>query len=256
MGNPTGDTLPALVYDGKTRVGAEVLIYYNLMPSYKLAEVGIDGDSNEVVTIQSACGAGGSLPASGFTAIRARVPIGDPDDSVWTIDGNDGTLPGYAPPDQAAEVGNITSMTTSTTASVTNSTPGDAVDVVRLPHPAGDVLLCYDQGMSIEIPEENRPIPRKFDSTDHYVRQRAEKTINISDLRISNLDGLARLKDRDITLILKFFPSGGSIASEIVYLTKVRLSTPFEIPEDANESVLTSATGSFSDRFVFTAPPT
>lgn len=259
MADPTGVSLPALTYNGKTRVGGEFYLYVNYEDAYYLAEIGVDADSNEQVVADAGCGSAGSLPVSGFGVIRAKTPIGtgSSDETTWDVgSGEDGVLPAQAPPDQAAEVGSISSVPAASGVTVTNGTPGDSADLIVLPNPANDILICYDQGLSSETPDENRAIPRKFNSVDHYVRQRVEKTLSVSDLKVCNIEGLAKLKNRDVCLIGKYFPDGGAVPSEIIYYTRVRLSVPEEIPEDANESVLSNATGSFRDRIVFSAKPT
>lgn len=242
--DPTGVVLPDLVYNPKTRVSGEFYLYYNLQPAYYHGVIGMTDDGAQG-RAETPCASSPVVP-SGFAVVRARTALKAGASSTW----NGGILPAYAPPGQSAEA-----TSTAIPGTVTGAAVGDGVDVITLPHPAGDVLICFDQGFSAEAGDENRPIPRKFNPADHYVRQRPENTINLSDLLVCNLQGLARLRQRDCTLIGYFYPDGGAVASEIIYYTNVRLNIPKDVPEDANESVRVNATGTFRDELVFSARP-
>ena len=250
-GNPTGVLLPDLVYDPRTRTGGEFYLYYSTSPAYYFGSVGVDASLDATPRAESSCGgSAGSIPSSGVCCVRALTALKASGGSTWL----GGTLPPYAPPGQAAEIDSISTLPTNP--SVTGAAAGDSVDVLCLPGPASEVLICYDAGLNSEVGDENKPIPRKFNKTDHWVRQRAENKITLSDIYCCNLQGLAALKNRDCVLIGKFYPDGGAVPSEIHYYTGVRLSVPLTIPEDANESVKISASGSFRDEVVFTARPT
>lgn len=253
--NPTGLFLPALVYDGLTRVGNDSILFYNLTPARVVGQAGVDGNSDELWTQEQSCGNVEALPVSNIGVIRARTPIKHSDQSTWKIFGADtGVLPAYAPPDQGAEIGTITSVTSINQAGLLiTATPGDSVDVIALPHRSGNILLCYDQGISVDPGTEDKPIPRKWNSADHFVRQRGERSISVRDMYVNNIEGLAAIRNRTVTLIEEVYPSGSSIPSEIIYYTGVRLKVPREVGQDGNESVVVNAEGSFRERIVMTA---
>lgn len=255
MANPTGVRLPALVYDQKTRVGGEFYLYYNLGCSYYFGAIGYDGATAQY-RAEASCGSPcSSIPASGVGCVRSKVALKAVGDTVWTAAGGlTGTLPAYSPPGQAAETGTLTAVN-SATVGVTGATAGDSVDVIVLPNPTNDVLLCYDRGLSVDIGDETRAVTRKFQAVDHFVRQRADNKISLKDLYCCNLQGLSLLRQRDITLIGKFYPDGGAVPSEILYWTGVRLNVPKNIPEEANDSVQVDASGVFRDQLAFSARP-
>lgn len=253
---PTGFALPSLVYDRKTRVSGEHYLYYNLGIANYLGTVGIDGSSNVAANPATSCGTAGVNPASGFMVARMRRSMLSLTDIAWTVGGLSGTIPGASPVGQACELGApLTSLPSTTTVSAVTGSPGDSIDVIVLPPPAGDVLICYDQGLNVDTGQENKAIARKFSAVDHFVRQRPDNKVSLKDLLCCNLQGLSKLRQRDFTLKSVFYPDGGAIPSEIRYYTNCRLSVPTDIPEDSNESVMISAEGIFKDAIVFTAVP-
>lgn len=252
--NPTGNELPSLVYDEKTRVGGEFFLYYNLGLANVLGTLGLDGNSSPVWQPAQSCGQSGENPSGGFTVAKAKKPLISTTDSTWRVNAlTGGILPGSSPIGQACELGAAVTSVTSYT--ISGASAGDGVDIIVLPNPDDDVLICFDQGLSANIGAENRPVPRKFDPVDHYVRQRPENTISLKEIYCCNLRGLSLLRQRDVTLIGKWYPDGGAIPSEIVYFTGVRLNIPMDIPEDSNESATISAEGMFRDKLAFTARP-
>jgi len=254
--NPTGLLLPQLIYDGKTRVAGEVHLYYNLTLAHVFGSIGIDGDGNEVYEPEASCGPSTDIPVSNIGAVRIRKPIKSGTDSFWGIGGgNTAQIPMYAPADQAAELGSIGSSVLQGSVVVTGASPGDSAEVIALPNPAGDVLICYDAGLDWDTGVEDKPIPRKFKNADHYVRQRGERTLTVKDMYVNNLVGFAGLRNRDFTLIAKIFPDDGAIPSEIIYFTGARLNVPRTIPEDANESITVNATGNYKEALIFSARP-
>ncbi len=201
------------------------------------------------------CGPERNLPASNVGVVRVVKPLKATAASQWSIDGgtNSGVLPGYGTTGHSAEVGQIPANLDTVNLDITGAEPGDTVDLIALPNPAGDVLLCYDGGMSANTGTENKPIPRKFSSADHYVRQRPDKTLTLRDMFVSGREGLAAIKDRDVTLIMKVYPDGGGVPSEIRYFTNVRFSVPLEIPQDGNESIMSTGEGSFEKDIILSS---
>jgi hypothetical protein len=246
-----------LVYDRKTRVGGEFYLYYNLGIPYYFGALGVDGESAATYRADPTCGSSGTIPVSGFAVVRAKTPIKAAVDTTWTVNSMTAVLPAYSPPGQSAELGSAApnSISAVNTYNVTDGEPGDGVDIIMLPNPANDVLICYDQGLNAESGAENRAIPRKFNPVDHYVRQRPDNRITLREMYCCNLQGLSLLRQRDFTLIGKFFPDGGAVPSEVRYYTNVRFNLPVEIPQESNDSVMISAEGMFRDMLAFTARP-
>jgi hypothetical protein len=254
---PTGKTLPALVFDPKTRVGGEFYLYYNLGQAYRYGSVGVDGEGDPTFRAEAPCAGNLALPASGFQVIRAAVPIKADVESTWEVDSLTAKLPPFAPPGAAAELtllGGTPITPTLGNLDITGAVPGDSVDIMVLPNPEDEVLICYDEAFNMDVGDEQKAIGRKFSPVDHYVRQRPNNQLTISDLYVTAQEGLAALRNRPVTLIGKFFPDGGAAVGEIYYWTNVMLNVPFGKGDDVNESVKISATGMF-DRFLsFTLP--
>lgn len=249
--------LPTLVYDPRTRVGGEAFLYYNLGEAFKAGSIGITGPGVFDFNVEQSCaGSNQSPPASAVWVIRARTPIKATSNIVVTVQGNDAIMPALAPLGHSVEFeDDLSDPIVEGDISITGGVAGDSIDVIALPNPATDVLICFGQGFNAEVGEENRPIPRGFIPVDHYVRQRPTNTISLSEFYQSNREGLSLIRNRDATLILKFFPDGGATPSEIKYYTRARLSVPTEVPQDANESVQVNATGTFAEFLSFAADP-
>lgn len=244
-------SIPDLVYDGKTRVGAEVLLYYNLGKGVKIGSLvktatGIDklpeAPCADTIVCPTSGWVAGSLPKQNLAAITAVTP------------GTDG-FPLKSPVGSAVEVQD-TPSTNINTFSFTGGAVGDTVDILCMPNPADDVLICFDAGFTPTIGRANRPIPRKFLAADHFVRQRPENSVRISDLLVSHWAGLQRINGIDVTLIAKIYPDGGSSASEIQYYLGARLSVPsMNSAAEANDSITIDAEGTFNFAAIFSAPP-
>lgn len=234
--------LPGLVYNGRTKVGAEALVYFNLYPGLIVGSIAYDG-TQIVKTSLAGCYGGETVDSNGFAA---RVLVTE---NAAAIDG----IPLGAPIFTAEEAAEAPS-TDITTFSATPSVAGDAVDIVCLGDPANDVLICYDQGFSFSPGLSSRPIPRKFNPADHYVRQRPENSLSLTDLFVSNWDGLQAIKGKTVSIIVKISPDGSGSYSEIQYYGGVRLNpVPINAPGDANESMEISMDGTFNFVAIFSA---
>jgi len=247
----TGIALPALLRNRKTRVGGEFYLFYNLGQAYKYGSIGIDAAGNPQYRANARCSGDGSLPVSGFAAVRALTPLGALE-STWSVGANEAVLPAMSPPGQASELG-LTIAVPSQANIDGEGNVGDSVDIIILPNPADDVLICFDQGINIEEGDTQRAIGRKFEPVDHYVRTRPNNQLTLADLYIDNMEGIAVLKQRMVTLKYVVYPDGGAVPSEIGYLTNVRLNVPKSIAEDPGESVKLNATGSFNEALIFSA---
>ena len=249
----TGIALPELLNDIKTRVGGEFYLYYNLGQAYKYGSIGVDGNLDAQYRANASCGGNQSLPVSGFAVVRARTAIKSAIPSTWSVGANDAELPAYAPPGQSAELGLTIAVPSAANVAVVDAEAGDSADIIILPNPADDVLICFDQGLNIEVGDTQRPIGRKFEQVDHYVRVRPNNQLTLADLYVCNMKGLASLQQRQVTLKYVVYPDGGAVPSEIGYFTNVRLNIPKSIAEDPGESVKVNATGMFNEMLVFTA---
>ncbi len=247
--------LPTLSYNPRTRASGEVLVYYNLGNAYTYGAAGNAGANTPTWRSEPQC-AGVATPPSGFVAARAIVAIGANDFDL-SIQGDDFVMPGLSPVSNGIEIEDATLSEPIDAGDITinDGNEGDSVEIIALPHPDNDVLLCYDQGLNAEIQDEFRAIPRKFVTADHYVRQRPSNTISLAEFFVCNLQGLSLLRGRDVTIIAKFYPDGGAVPSQIDYFTGVRLNVPREIPQEANDSVQVNASGSFKQFISFCAEP-
>jgi hypothetical protein len=258
MSGPTIQLAP-VAFDPRSRVGGEFYLWYNLNNYVNYGSVALASDgTTSYWSSLAGCGGSATPPPSGVYAIRAKTAIKASGEVAVSIGGLTATLPGLCPPGTTVEAtgSGFTPPATPSGTAITGGQPGDTFDVICLPSPASDILICYDDGFTMELGEISKPIPRKFNPVDHYVRQRPSNTLNIQNLYCCNLKGLSALAQRSCCLIGKLFPDGGGIPTEVLYWGNVRLTAPLQIPQDANESVIVQATGSFQDYMAFTAQPT
>lgn len=229
----TTPTLPTLVFAGKTKVDAEVLVYYNLGLSTIVSySVYANGAAVTVNEIDCSTGASVTCPSGNITA---GVVFGSNVGSfgAW----------GVNPPLYAADV-----------SAVTATGEGDIIATVCLPDPANDVLICYDQGIEASPGLSFKPIPRKFQSADHYVRQRAENTLTLNDLLVCSTKGLQRVSGRLCTIIVKIVPNGAGVPCEIQYYGGVLFSPkPMNSGQDGNASVSISMQSVFNFCAIFSS---
>lgn len=237
-----------LVYNAKTRIGAESLLYYNLEAGVKVGSI-VKTATGYSKNQESSCAETLALPTSGFVAAIVRVS----NKGAMTV--GSGTFPAHSPVGAAIEYGGSPSLDIDDF-DLTAAEVGDQIDIVVLPGSATDVLLCYEQGFSAEVGDAQRAIPRKLNAADHYVRQRPENRISLTDLMVNNWYGLKRISGVPVTLICRIYPDGGGAASEIIYFTNVRVFVPpINSPGEGNDSIEISAEGSFNDLAIFAAQP-
>lgn len=240
-------SLPTLLYNKKTRVSGEALIYYNLGRAQKIGTL-FKGESTVEKIAESSCGGTLTYPTSGFVAAVIKVP----NEAAITIDSK--TLPLKSPIGLAQEITNNGTNINSYT--FTGGAVGDQVDIVMFPDPANDVLICYDRGLNATVGQSVRAISRKFNPADHYVRQLPENTLNLTDLYVGGLNGVRRLNGIEVTLVQRTVPDGGQVPCEILYFSNVRLSVPpTNSGADAGESIEIQATGNFGEYASFSATP-
>lgn len=219
--------LETLVYSRGTKIGNDVVIYGNYNTGRIKKRLYFGGSVTE-----ESC-AGEECPAGSFDATVLRTP------NNGTVMGG---IPAYAP------------MYTAVEGEVSPASEGVLADLVCLPNPEDDFLICYTQNFDPQFGETFRAISRNYNSVDHQVLQRADNTLSLSDLYVSNFDGLRSLNGRLCTLIAKIYPKGGGACQEIIYFTNVSLTTPLLNKQaDGNASIEISASGAFSTCAVFSA---
>jgi hypothetical protein len=129
---------------------------------------------------------------------------------------------------------------------------GDMVYNICLPNPANDFLICFDQGAAPSPGLSYKPIPLKYDPVSHYVRQRPENTITLSDLFVADRSGLQRIRGIPVTIIIKVSPDGCGVFQEIQYYSNVILNPkPMNSAADGNASIEISMEGPFSFCAIF-----
>jgi hypothetical protein len=217
--------LPVRIAGPKTKTGNEVTIWANLGVGILTNQLGFG--VNNVVT---QCVAGITCPSNSFSATVLNSPN----------KANIGTIPANSAVYTAAE-------------GIQNPTlAGDVADVLCLPDPNNDFLICFDQGINVQLGQTFRQIPRKFNPVDHAVRQRGDYNLTLNDLYVSNIAGLQLVRGRPCTIIVKVAPDGGGSYSEIQYYTNVILNVPtMNTGNDSNASIEIQASGSFSFCAVF-----
>lgn len=244
--------LTTMVHTKKTKIGAEVLIYYNLDSGKKIGTLVKTAAGVEAIQ-ESSCAEDLNLPTSGFAAYGIRVSnqsIITPADGVSAA-----AFPAKSPIGVAIE-NDTTYSATIGDYDFSGGSVGDQIEVIALPNPDNDVLICYDQGFSATPGNALRAIPRKMNPADHYVRQRPENTISLGNLFVSSWDGLQRIIGVPVTIIAKVFPEGGSVPSEIQYFTNVRVFPPsIDVPSESNDSIELTGEGNFNDVMKFAAQP-
>lgn len=228
-------SLPTLVHDKKTRTNNEALIYYNLDVGRVKETKGHDGSAVQTVA-RTSCGGDATCPSGSFDA--SVLPIANRGAAI-------GSLPINSPAFSAIE------------GSQDPGAKGDIVDVVCLPDPNNDTLICFDQNFTGTPGLQERPIPKKFAQVDHYVRQRSENSLSLSDLYVSSWDGVQRIRGVRCTIIVKITPDGGATFSEIQYYSNVQLSGgSLATASDGNASIENSMEASFEFVAIFSAQPT
>lgn len=245
--------LTGLTHDGNTRIGAEALIYYNLGRAEMVGTLIVTGDAGEydVIPHQNCAGEDLEYPASGFTV--AVLPKSNK--AAITMTPGSNIFPANSPVGTAVEISD-SAITDINSISLAGGQKGDTVDIFVLPPRSQDTIICFDQGFNAAIGRADRPIPRKFNAADHFVRQRPENTLSISALKQTHWVGINRINGIDVTLIAKIFPNGGSAPSEIQYYLKSRLSVPpLNSPAEANDSIQLDAEGVFDRVAIFAALP-
>ena len=225
-------SLPSFIYTPRVKTGNETEIYYNFGVGRVKKRLYNGGEK-----VVSSCGGSSSCPAGSFDATVLQSVLGT---------------------DQAAfgGIAENSPLYTAVEGEQAPVTDGVNADLVCLPDPANDVLVCFDRAFTAEMGQQFRAIARKYAVTDHYVRQRGENQLSITDVFVANKKGLSAIKGRRCTIIVKVYPDGGGALQELIYFSNVLLNMPLIAwGNDSNQEMEISATGMFDFCAVFSADP-
>lgn len=224
-------TQSGLTYSPKVKTGNEVYIYYNLGIG-RIKERLYNGGS----TVITSCGGNTDCPSGSWDATVLRACVGEQPAF--------GSFPDNAP------------IFTAFDGTHNPTADGVFADLVCLPDTDDDVLICFDRGFSANPGATYRAVPRKHQNADHYVIQRGENTLSINDAFVSNWDGIARIRGRRCTIIVKVMPEGGGQPQEVRYFSNCMLNMP-DVPagNDGNADIEFTAEGTFDFMAVFSKIP-
>jgi hypothetical protein len=198
--------------------------------------------------------------------LRAAVPITAGADATYTITGTTvgggaltGTavMPHHVPQGQSIDVTPSTpaaKFVTVTAIAVSGGAAGDKVEILTVPNvdslgASQWNLLKYVDSMDINTGPYLRPIPERYDSSDHKKRQRQENKTTVTQRYQNNVDGLAKIEGREVTLLLQVEDDGGGTYTETMIFSQFDASTPLSIPKDGDITV--KSEGTFSRRIIF-----
>lgn len=242
--------LPTLVHTKATKVAGEVLVYYNLDSGRRIGALVQGASGVEKRAADSCGGATETCPSGAFPAATIVRP-----NEAQIVVTSGPTFEAKSPVGIAGEI-DISLDEDITGYDMAATNVGDSVDIWCLPDPSNDVLICFEQGFSPTTGEKFRAVPRKFQPVDHYVRQRSENSISLTDIFVSAWDGIERLNGITVTLIAKVFPDGGAVPSQLNFYQQVRLNVPsLDAPAEANDSIEITGEGNFQEPLIFAAQP-
>jgi hypothetical protein len=110
-------------------------------------------------------------------------------------------------------------------------------------------LIKYDNGFGWNKGTTSRPIPLKFNPVDHWKRQRAENTINVSQFYTIFGGSLQYLRDRDVTIKVDIAIDGSAQISETYFFGLSRLNVPVAFGGDGADGTM-DADGNFQSMLV------
>lgn len=221
--------LPSHVLDNLTKIGNDVLIFANLGNGVLKKRL-FQGGSTTVTS----CAGNESCPSGSFDATVLTTP------NKLAFGGFVANSPMYTAKEGEISIGEA----------------GTLADLICLPDPANDFLICYDSAFNPQHGNRFRAVPRKYNSADHYVTQRTENSLTISDMYVHNHTGLRSLNGRRCTIIAKVYPKGGGQIQETIYFSNVLLNMNLiQTQSDGNANIEISASGNFSITAVFSGDP-
>jgi hypothetical protein len=222
----------------KTNTNNEIWIYYSLQPSFIQFYAGNSGNGNVQIPVPYCAG----VPAGPVPPSQATINCG----------GQDGANVGAIGPIPARSA-----LYSGCDNWVFPTIAGDMAWHVVYPTwgASGGVwnLLCYDTGFKTDPGVVWRAIPNKFNTADHFVRQRPENKITLGGLFVGGQKHLQRLRGQRVTLAVAVTPAGMGQFSEIQIYGNVMLNIPLmNSASDGNASVEIQAEGTFDWCGVFT----
>jgi hypothetical protein len=110
-------------------------------------------------------------------------------------------------------------------------------------------LIKFDNGFGWNKGTTSRAIPLKYEAVDHYKRQRAENTLNISQFYTVFGGSLQFLRDRDVTIKLDITEDGSAEIAETYFFSKSRLNVPVSFGGDGADGTM-DADGNFREMFI------
>lgn len=220
--------VPTLTYFAGTKTANEVWVYYNLGNAVIKKKKSSTGD-----ILVPNCSGAESCPAGSWDATVLTTP------GISAM----GALPANAP------------IYSAIAGEVAPTDPGVSADLVCLPDWSTNVLLCYDDSLAETPGMPFRPVARKYNAADHYVKVRPDQTLRIDDKFVSNWDGLRAIAGRRVTIIVVVMPLGGAAISEVIYYSNFLCIPPaMTYGADQNSNITLSGEGAFSIKAIFSAP--
>jgi hypothetical protein len=228
--------IPTLLWSPKTKTNNETWIYYHEAVAY-VVETRI-------------------MTETGLAPPIARVSCGGGDECLLGTEIITFLEKENCDPIGGGLIAALSPVGTAAAGALDPVTVGDYTVVAKIPDFTNATLICFDQGFNPTPGVTRKPIPRKFDPADHYVRQRPENSITLSDLYVSNWRGLQRIKGRRCTLFACVTPDGSGVFQEIQVYGNVLLNPKhMNSASDGNASIEISMDGTFSFVAIFSATP-
>jgi len=235
--------------------GLESILYYALAAIEDVGKVVVEAPNSGTYTEDDEY----DLPATGEDLVARCTSKINPDTNlnvtVIGTDQDDAALTGTFTIEKGVAAGQSYSVTPGTTgkrfktvSSVfgTGGALGDGFTLNVLPKTFTEV--CFIEGFDLNEGTTTRPIFKRYD-VDHNKRTRGDKRITVNAKYTNHLEGLARIKDRDVTLKVAIHDDGGDLATELFYIDTVRLSTPISVPEEDDATI--RGEGNYGRYFVF-----
>ena len=240
-----------------TKINLECIIFYSLSVIEDVGKFILSAPSTGVFTAN----AGYTIPATGVNlVVRANVPIKTTADIAITITGTKvggGALNGTATILKGSAEGQsydvdagVDLWLTVASIAVVGGDAGDGFTIDVLPEDAEFEEIKFDEGMTPAEGNTTKPIFDKYD-LDHNKRIRGENRLTISAFYTNNYEGLAKVKNRDVTIKMEIHDDGGNNITEVHFYDKCRLGVSIETPAGPDDNVRARAEGTFGRAFLF-----
>lgn len=184
---------------------------------------------------------GGGSPSETSTPITITVTGKDDSATPVTINGT-ATIPANAPLGYGIEVvvaGNK-KWTDVTNITCTGGLRRDNIGVYSIPDSVDFEYLKWVDSLTMSATSSSQAIPNRYEGTDHYKRIRAEKTLELGDVKYTSfLEGALKYTGSNITLKAKVLEDGIGPAKETYIFGTFRFDAGITVAED-NVSTPTS----------------